>query len=147
MVAPMTAKAPSKRRVQLIRWVCFFFAASSFVLGAWMMIDPASAWGSMGIDVGPDPFAQAIYGGAIMGEGAMFALGAIWPIRYLVFFQYLVLYKTFACVAGAAVLLRMEPAPLGGWMVIGGWAFAGLTGAVVFPWKQWRNVEKWYGAQ
>ena len=147
MVAPMTANAPSKRRVQLIRWVCFFFAASSFVLGAWMMIDPASAWGSMGIDAGPDPFAQAIYGGAIMGEGAMFALGAIWPIRYLVFFQYLVVYKAFACVAGAAVLLRMEPAPLGGWMVIVGWAFAGLTGAVVFPWKQWQDVEQWYGAQ
>jgi len=76
------------------------------------MIDPASAWGSMGVDVGADPFVQALYGGAITGEGAVFALGAIWPVRYLVFFQYLVIYKTLACLAGAAVLLRMEPAPI-----------------------------------
>lgn len=143
----MTTVAPSERRIQLIRLVCFLFAVSSFVLGGWMMIDPASAWGSMGIEVGPDPLAAAIYGGAIMGEGVMFALGTIWPVRYLVFFQYLMLYKTFSCLAGAAVLLRMDPAPLGGWVVLAGWAFAGLTGAAVFPWKQWRNVEQWYGAQ
>ncbi len=143
----MSAGGPSERHIQLIRLVCFFFAASSFVLGGWMMFDPASAWGSMGIEVGPDPFAQAIYGGAIMGEGAMFALGAIWPVRYLVFLQYLVLYKTFACLAGMAVLFRMDPAPIGGWFVIGGWAFAGLTSAIVFPWKQWSTVEEWYGAQ
>jgi hypothetical protein len=74
----------------------------------------------------------------------MFALGAIWPIRYLVFFQYLVVYKTFACLAGAAVLLRMEPAPIGAWLVIGGWAFAGLTGALVFPWSKWPGIESWY---
>lgn len=143
----MTTGAPSEWRIQLIRLVCVLFAVSSFVLGAWMMVDPASAWGSMGIQVGPDPVAAAIYGGAIMGEGVMFALGAIWPVRYLVFFQYLVLYKTFACLAGGAVLLRMDPAPVGGWLVLAGWAFAGLTGAAVFPWKEWRNVEQWYGAQ
>lgn len=82
----------------------------------------------------------------MVGEGAMFALGAIWPVRYLVFLQYLVLYKTFACMAGTAVLLRMDPAPMGAWLVIGGWAFAGLVSAVVFPWGQWQNVESWYGA-
>ena len=111
-----------------------------------MMIDPASTWAMLGIDVGPNPFVQALYGGAIMGEGAMFALGAIWPVRYLVFFQYLVIYKTFACVAGIAVLLRMEPAPTGAWLVIGAWALAGLLAALVFPWRQWRSVERWYGA-
>ena len=110
------------------------------------MADPTSAWGMMGVDVGPDPFVQALYGGAIMGEGAMFALGAVWPIRYLVFLQYLVIYKTLACLAGIAVLLRMEPAPIGGWLVIGGWAFAGVVSAIVFPWGQWRSVESWYGA-
>ena len=143
----MSANAPSARHIQLIRLVCFFFAITSFVLGAWMMIDPASAWGSMGIKVGPDPFAAAIYGGAIMGEGAMFALGAIWPVRYLVFLQYLVLYKTFACLAGIVVLLRMDPAPVGGWLVLAGWAFAGITAAVIFPWRQWGSVEAWYGTQ
>ena len=105
-----------------------------------MMIDPAAAWGSMGLNVGDDPFVQALYGGAIMGEGAMFALGTIWPVRYLVFFQYLVIYKTFACIAGIAVLLRMEPAPMGAWTVIVGWAFAGLVSAAVFPWKRWPDV-------
>jgi len=142
----MSTDGPSESRIQLIRLVFFFFAASSFVLGAWTMADPTSAWGMMGVDVGQDPFVQALYGGAIMGEGAMFALGAIWPIRYLVFLQYLVIYKTLACLAGIAVLLRMEPAPIGGWLVIGGWAFAGLVSAVVFPWGQWRSVESWYGA-
>ena len=136
----------SESWIQLIRLVFFFFAASSFVLGAWMMADPASAWAMMGVEVGPDPFVQALYGGAIMGEGAMFALGAVWPIRYLVFLQYLVIYKTCACLAGTVVLLRMDPAPIGAWLVIGGWAFAGLLSAVVFPWGQWRSVESWYGA-
>jgi hypothetical protein len=143
----MSTDGLSESRIQLIRLVCFFFAASSFVLGAWMMVDPASAWGMVGVDVGQDPFVQALYGGAIMGEGAMFALGAIWPVRYLVFFQYLVVYKTLACLAGVAVLLRMESAPIGGWLVIGGWASAGLISAMVFPWGQWRSVESWYGAR
>lgn len=141
----MSAVGPSKRRIQMIRAVCFLFALSSFALGGWMMLDPAGAWGSMGMKVASDPFAPAIYGGAIMGEGAMFALGAFWPIRYLVFFQYLVLYKTFACLAGTAVLLRMDPTPVGGWLVIAGWAIAGITAALIFPWKEWRNVEEWYG--
>jgi len=106
-----------------------------------MMLDPASAWGSLGVDVGQAPFVQALYGGAVMGEGAMFALGAVWPVRYLVFFQYLVIYKTFACLAGIAVLLRMDPAPIGGWLVIGGWASAGLISAIIFPWGRWKDVE------
>lgn len=143
----MNTNGLSESRIQIIRLVCFFFAASSFVLGAWMMADPASAWSSVGIDVGPAPFVQALYGGAIVGEGVMFALGAIWPIRYLVFFQYLVVYKTLACIAGTAVLLRMDPAPIGAWLVIAGWAFAGLTGALVFPWSKWPTVESWYAME
>ena len=51
------------------------------------------------------------------------------------------------CTEGAAVLLRMAPTPVGGWAVIAGWGFAGIMAAVIFPWKQWRNVEEWYGAQ
>ncbi|MFW2388553.1 MAG: hypothetical protein ACN4G0_09470 [Polyangiales bacterium] len=133
----MSAEGLSASRIQMIRLVCFFFASTSFVIGGWMLVDPSSAWGSMGLSVADDPFVPALYGGAIMGEGVMFALGAVWPIRYLVFFQYLVIYKTLACLAGAAVLLRMEPAPTGAWLVIGGWAFAGLVSAVVFPWKDW----------
>jgi hypothetical protein len=141
----MGIKGLSGRRIQLIRVICFLFAVSSFVLGGWMVADPVSAWASMGLHAGEHPFVPALYGGAIVGEGAMFALGAIWPIRYLVFFQYLVIYKTMACLAGIAVLAAMDPAPVGGWLVIGGWAFAGLIAALVFPWKQWRDVESWYG--
>jgi len=143
----MNTNGLSESRIQVIRLVCFLFATSSFVLGGWMMADPTSAWAMMGVDVGQDPFVQALYGGAIMGEGAMFALGAIWPVRYLVFFQYLVVYKTFACLAGTAVLLRMDSAPIGAWLVIGGWAFAGLISAIVFPWGKWPSVESWYGME
>jgi len=142
----MSVQGLSESRVQLIRLVCFFFAASSFVIGAWTMVDPALAWGSVGLHLGEDPFVPALYGGAIMGEGVMFALGAIWPVRYLVFFQYLVIYKTLACLAGVAVLLRMDPAPVGAWIVLGGWASAGLGSALLFPWGTWRSVETWYGA-
>jgi hypothetical protein len=142
----MSSSRLSELRIQTIRVVCFLFAISSFGLGAWMMIDPASAWSSVGVEVGAEPFVQALYGGAVMGEGAMFALGAIWPVRYLVFLQYLVVYKAFACLAGIGVLVGMESAPAGAWLVIGGWAFAGLTAAIVFPWKQWPNVESSYGA-
>jgi hypothetical protein len=134
----MSTDGLSASRIQLIRVVCFFFAATSFALGGWMMVDPGSAWSMTGVEVGRDPFVQALYGGAIMGEGAMFALGVKWPLRYLVFFQYLVVYKTLACLAGVGVLLQMESAPVGGWMVIGAWASAGVISALVFPWGQWR---------
>ncbi|MDH3200506.1 MAG: hypothetical protein OEM15_06400 [Myxococcales bacterium] len=141
----MTSSGLSETRILVIRFTCLSFALSSFLLGGWMMIDPSSFWGLLG--VGGDPFVQALYGGAIWGEGTMFALGAIWPVRYLVFFQYLVIYKTMACLAGLAVLLRMDSSPLGAWLVLGGWAAAGVISAMVFPWPQWRNVESWYGAR
>lgn len=140
----MTSNGLSQPRISMIRLICLCFALSSFVLGGWMMIDPQSFWSLLG--VGGDPFVEALYGGAIWGEGTMFALGAIWPVRYLVFFQYLVIYKTMACLAGLAVLLRMDAAPLGAWLVLVGWAAAGLISAAVFPWPQWRTVESWYGA-
>ncbi|MGB5809445.1 MAG: hypothetical protein WBG86_02870 [Polyangiales bacterium] len=134
----MHATGLSATRILVIRMTCASFALSSFALGAWMMFAPTSFWGLVG--VGGDPFVEAIYGGAIMGEGAMFALGAIWPIRYVVFLQYLVFYKSMACLAGLLVLLRMDDPPLGAWLVLGAWAFAGLTSAAVFPWPQWPTL-------
>lgn len=130
----------SESRIRSIRVVSLLFASSSFVLGAWMMTDPAAAWGSVGVEAGPNPFVEALYGGAIMGEGAMFAFCAVWPVRYVVFFQYLVLYKTFACLAGIAVLLQMESPSFGAWSVIAGWALAGVVSALVFPWSGWRRA-------
>ncbi len=141
----MTENGLSQTRILVIRLTCLSFALSSFVLGGWMMVDPTSFSEFLG--VGSDPFVQALYGGAIWGEGTMFALGVIWPVRYLVFFQYLVIYKTMACLAGLAVLLRMDSAPLGAWLVLGGWAAAGLISAAVFPWPRWRTIETWYGAE
>lgn len=139
----MTTRGLSQTRILVIRLTCVSFALSSFALGGWMMVDPSAFWELAG--VGGDPFVQALYGGAILGEGAMFALGAVWPVRYLVFFQYLVIYKTMACLSGFAVLSSMEAPPLGAWLVLGGWASAGLISAAVFPWPQWKMVETWYG--
>ncbi len=141
----MTSTGLSQTRISMIRLICLCFALSSFALGGWMMVDPQSFWELLG--VGGDPFVEALYGGAIWGEGTMFALGAIWPVRYLVFFQYLVIYKTMACLAGLAALLRMDAAPLGAWLVLAGWAAAGVISAAVFPWPQWRTVESWDGTR
>lgn len=132
----MSTTGLSETRVRAIRLVFFFFAITSFGLGAWMLVDPRGAWGTMGIDLGPAPLAAGIYSGAILGEGVIFALGAARPTRYIVFLQYLMVYKAFACIGGMLVLLEMNPAPIGGWLILAGWAFAGLTGAAIYPWGQ-----------
>ena len=135
----MSSIPVSEKRITMIRAACALFAISSFLLGGWMMLDPAGYWEGLGI--GGNPFVQAIYGGAIWGEGTMFALGVLRPLRYAVFFQYLVVYKTMACLAGLTVLLRMEPsAPTGAWIVLGAWAGAGILSAIVFPWRSWREA-------
>jgi len=130
----MSATDLSESRIRLIRFVFFFFAITSFALGGWMLLDPRGAWASMGIELREEPFVAGIYSGAILGEGVMFALGAIWPTRYLFFLQYLMAYKALACLGGLLVLLKMTPAPPGGWLVLAGWAFAGLTAAAIYPW-------------
>ena len=101
----------------------------------------------MGIEVDGTPLVQAIYGGAIMGEGLMAALGVVWPIRYLVVLQYMIAYKTFACLAAVALLLRTDDPPIAGWLVVGSWAIPALASALVFPWSRWGDVEEWYGAK
>ena len=143
----MSTKGPSESRIRLIRALFLLFATTSFALGGWMVVDPASAWASMGIEVGPTPLVQALYGGAILGEGLISALGVVWPVRYLVFLQYMVAYKAFACLAAIALLLQAEAPPVAGWMVVASWAFPAVASAAVFPWKQWSHVEEWYGAQ
>ena len=142
----MSTTGLSDSRIRLIRALFTLFATTSFALGAWMMIDPAAAWGAMGIEVGEDSLVPALYGGAIMGEGLMAALGVVWPVRYLVFLQYMVAYKAFACLAAIAMLLRMDDPPVSGWLVVASWAFPGVASALVFPWSRWGNVEEWYGA-
>ena len=143
----MSTTGLSDSRIRLIRALFVLFATTSFILGGWMMVDPASAWSAMGIEVGPTPLVQALYGGAIMGEGLMAALGVVWPVRYLVFLQYMVAYKTFACLAATALLLQLDDPPTTGWLVVASWAFPAVASAAVFPWSRWSTVEEWYGAQ
>ncbi|MFA9472063.1 MAG: hypothetical protein ACERNK_15945, partial [Deltaproteobacteria bacterium] len=61
----MSTDGLSPSRVQMIRACCLLFASTSFILGGAMMIDPASTWAMLGLDVGSNPFVQALYGGAI----------------------------------------------------------------------------------
>jgi hypothetical protein len=115
----------------LTRIVCVLFALSSYPLAAWLLVAPDAFWSLLG--VGGNPFAQAIYAGAIAAEGVMFTLGARQPARYAVFFEYMLVYKTLAVLAGARVWLGLPEAPMGGLAILGGWAVAGVvSGAVVF---------------
>lgn len=134
MVFAMNQSDLSPTRTLVIRITGASFGLSSLVLGAWMMFRPEAFWELIGI--AGNPFAQALYGGAIMGEGAMFALMTVWPARYFVFLQYLVFYKGFASLAGLFVLLQLPTQPLGAWLTLGGWAIAGIVSAAVYPWPK-----------
>lgn len=115
----------------LTRTVCILFALSSHPLALWMLAAPDAFWSLLG--VGGNPFAQAIYAGAIAAEGVMFTLGARNPARYAVFFEYVLVYKTLAVLAGARVWLTLPEPRLGGLAILGGWAVAGaVAGAVVW---------------
>ena len=131
----------SDSRIRVIRGLFALFATTSFALGGWMMLDPVAAWRAMGIEVDSVPLVPVLYGGAIMGEGVMAALGFVWPVRYLVFLQYMIAYKTFACVAASALLLRADDPPTAGWLVVASWAFPAVAAAAVFPWARWKDVE------
>ena len=79
-IASMDAVLPTEAQGdRFVRLVCVLFAASSFPLAAWMLIAPYAFWSGLG--VGGNPFAEALYGGAIAGEGVMFLLGARRPSR------------------------------------------------------------------
>lgn len=114
---------------RFVRVVCVLFAASSFPLAAWIAFHPDAFFATYG--VGGNPFVQALYGGAIAGEGVMFALGAREPARYRVFFEYMTVYKTLAVLFGARVWLASDARGSGALAVLGGWAVAGLVSAVV----------------
>ena len=114
---------------RFVRLVCVFFAASSFPLAGWLLVAPDAFWSSLG--VGGNAFAQALYGGAIAGEGAMFLLGALRPARYRVFFEYMLVYKSVAVLAGLRVWLVGGARSTGALAILGGWAVAGLISAIV----------------
>lgn len=103
-----------------------------------MVLDPSGFWDLVGLG-GGEPVVQAIYGGAIIGEGAMLAMCARDPTRYLMVLQYLIVYKTAACIAALLALSKMDSPPLGGYLVVGAWAVAGIIPAMVFPWGDARG--------
>lgn len=114
-------------------------AVTSMILGLWTLVAPSSFWGAIGIN-GSDPIVQAIYGGAICGEGVLNGLGVAKPLRYLVILQYMMVYKAFVVVGLVPRLALMDAAPLAGWLVVAAWAFAGLQSAWIFPWRKWPEV-------
>lgn len=125
----MSASAPPSASLALTRLVCVAFALSSYPLALWMLLAPDAFWSLLGM--GGNPFAQAIYAGAIAAEGVMFTLGARHPARYTVFFEYMLVYKSLAVLAGARVWLSLPDAPVGGLAILGGWAVAGIVSGLV----------------
>lgn len=117
----------------LLRAICVGFALSSFALGGFMLVDPSAFWSAMGIET--SPLVASLYAGGIVGEGAMFALCARRPLRYLVFFEYMVVYKTVACLAFARVLASLAVVPHGAASILFGWGVAGAASA----WIAWRD--------
>lgn len=131
--ARMDSALPSFAHPRMLRAICVGFALSSFALGGWMLVDPSAFWRSMGLET--SPFVASLYAGGIVGEGVMFALTARRPLRYLVFFEYMVVYKTLACLAFTRVLSAQEIVPPGAFAVLFGWAVAGATSA----WIAWED--------
>lgn len=125
----MSASTPPPASLAFTRLVCVAFALSSYPLALWMLLAPDAFWSLLG--VGGNPFVQAIYAGAIAAEGVMFTLGARRPARYAVFFEYMLVYKTLAVLAGARVWLSLADAPLGGLAILAGWAVAGVVSGLV----------------
>lgn len=114
---------------RLVRGVSIAFAATSFPLAAVLLVDPEFFWSRF--QVGGSPFVEALYGGAIGGEGVMFALAARRPTRYRVFFEYMTVYKTLAVLAGAFVLASSTTPPSGGASILFGWGVAGAISAYI----------------
>lgn len=117
------------RVVRLVRVVAAAYALPSYPLALVLMFAPGVYSGRLGL--GGNPFAEAVYGGAVMGEALLFTAAARAPRRYAVFFEYVAVYKAFALVGGAfALATQRAPAPAA-YAVLAGWAVAGLGAAVV----------------
>lgn len=114
---------------RLVRVVSIAFALSSFPLAAVLLVAPETFWNRFG--AGGSPFVEALYGGAIGGEGLMFVLAARRPARYRVFFEYMTAYKTLAVLGGAFAAIRATSPPSGAGAILFGWAVAGVISGYV----------------
>jgi hypothetical protein len=123
-------------RMKRVYGVC---TVTSLALGLWTLVHPSSFWGTIGISAA-DPIVQAIYGGAICGEGIICGLGIRRPLRYLVIFQYMMAYKAVVCVGLVPRLLLMDDAPIAGFVIVACWAIAAVQAALVYPWGRWPEV-------
>lgn len=131
-------------RILVMRWACLGMALSSFLLGAWMVLQPNGFWSLVGVpamgDHGMAVSVHVIYAGAILGEGVALLLVFLRPLHNLGFLHYMMAYKCIACIALAAWIVDIDPVPAGGWMIFGGWAAAGLIAAGIYPWGRWTEI-------
>jgi len=114
-------------------------SVTSLILGLWTLVAPGTFWGTIGIS-GSDPIVQAIYGGAICGEGIISTLGFFKPLRYIVIFQYMIAYKAVVCIGLIPRLIIMDSPPIAAWFIVAAWAFAGIQSAMNYPFGMWREV-------
>lgn len=131
-------------RLLIMQWACLGMAASSFALGAWMVLQPNAFWALLSApaagDAGMAVSTRVIYGGAILGEGVALLLVYLRPLQYFSFLHYMIAYKTAACIALAGWISSTQPTLWGGWLLFGGWASAGLIAAAVYPWGRWNEI-------
>ena len=128
-----------KKKINGMRRYYAVSSVTSIILGLWTLIAPETFWGTIGIS-GSDPIVQAIYGGAICGEGIICTLGFFKPLRYIVIFQYMIAYKTVVCLGLIPRLLMMTNPPVAAWFIVAAWAFAGIQSAMSYPFGMWSEV-------
>lgn len=139
------------QRIRIMQWACLGMSLCSFALGGWMILQPNAFWSMIGAPVigdgGMAVSSRVVYGGAICGEAVALMLIYLSPLRYLNFLHYMMAYKAAACVGLAAWLLNAQPFPTGGWMLVAGWASAGLIAAAIYPWGQQAGIVQRLHAQ
>lgn len=128
-----------QKKIRGMRRYYAISAVTSIMLGLWTLIAPETFWGTLGIN-GSDPIVQAIYGGAICGEGIISILGYFKPLRYIVLFQYMIAYKAVVCIGLIPRLLLMDNPPAAAWGIAAAWAIAGIQSAMNYPFGMWREV-------
>ena len=135
----MSMSKELESKIKRLRWTYALFSSTSLALGLWMVIAPTSFWGLININ-DTDPIVQTIYGGAICGEGIICLLGLFKPLQYITILQYMIAYKTVACVALIARLAFMDDAPVAGWFIVVAWGFVAIHGMLVYPWGKRAEV-------
>lgn len=121
-------------------------SACSFLLGGWMLIQPAAFWEFVGAPMtgraGASVAVQVLYAGAICGEGLALLMVYARPVQYLGFLHYMIVYKAVSCAGLAFWLLDDDSASPRLWLVVAAWACAGVIAALVYPWGRWNDLTR-----